>query len=104
MTAGRAALNLATATREVPLEFVELELPSKVNLESPDPLSMEVIPETRLMDGVVRVVTEAMTKQQCAFLKMFEDRYTSQCWNEAKGEKARNESGKGEDVVVTVEA
>ena len=51
----------------------------------------------------MRVVNEAMTKQPEVFLKMLEDRDTSQCPNWEMREKAKARSGEADDVVVTAE-
>ncbi|KAJ9567767.1 LOW QUALITY PROTEIN: hypothetical protein OSB04_003733 [Centaurea solstitialis] len=68
----------------------------RVNLEDPNPLLTEVTPEMRMPDNVMKAVNEAMSKQQESFMKMLEDRETSQLRNEAVGENAGNGSGDAE--------
>ncbi|KAJ9538872.1 hypothetical protein OSB04_031605 [Centaurea solstitialis] len=75
----------------------------RVNLEDPNPLLTEVTPEMRMLDNVMKAVNEAMSKQQESFMKMLEDRDTSNRRHETVGENAATASGDAEVVVVTEE-
>ena len=57
----------------------------RVHLRDTLPLIVEATPETRIFDNVMRVVTEAINRQQESFMKMFEDPDTSQRHNEVMG-------------------
>ena len=75
---------------------------SRVQIHNALPLIVEATPETRIYDNVMKAMTEAMNRQKELFLKMFEDRDTSQPRNEATGEiNAGNGFGDAEVFVVT---
>ncbi|KAJ9555770.1 hypothetical protein OSB04_010384 [Centaurea solstitialis] len=73
----------------------------RFNLEDLDPVLTEVTPEMRMFDNVMKAVNEAMSKQQESFMKMLEDRDTSNRRHETVGENAAMVSGDAEVVVVT---
>ncbi|KAJ9557680.1 hypothetical protein OSB04_012294 [Centaurea solstitialis] len=75
----------------------------RVNLEDREPVLTEVTPEMRMFDNVMKAVNEAMSKQQESFMKMLEDRDTSNRRHETVGENASTASGDAEVVVVTEE-
>ncbi|KAJ9544097.1 hypothetical protein OSB04_023804 [Centaurea solstitialis] len=111
---GPLDLTASTADQHARVDAVEspLRLPilgrgpkyiPRVNLEDPNPVLTEVTPETRMFDNVMKVVAEAMNKQQESFVKMLEDCEASQCRNKAVGENAGNGSGGAEVVAVTEE-
>ncbi|KAJ9552748.1 hypothetical protein OSB04_016793 [Centaurea solstitialis] len=104
----------STADQQVRVETVESppRLPvlgggpehvPRVNLEDPNPVLTEVTPEMRMFDNVMKAVNEAMSKQQESFMKMLEDRDTSNRRHETVGENAATASGDAEVVVVTEE-
>ncbi|KAJ9546788.1 LOW QUALITY PROTEIN: hypothetical protein OSB04_019331 [Centaurea solstitialis] len=73
----------------------------RVNLEDRNPVITEVTPEMRIFDNVMKVVTEAMSKQQESFTRMLEERDASHRCHEAVGENAG--IGLGDAAVVTEE-
>ncbi|KAJ9540615.1 hypothetical protein OSB04_027121 [Centaurea solstitialis] len=104
----------STADQHVQVETVESpprlpvlgggpEYVPRVNLEDPNPVLTEVTPEMRMFDNVMKAVNEAMSKQQESFMKMLEDRDTSNRRHETVGENAATASGDAEVVVVTEE-
>ncbi|KAJ9566249.1 hypothetical protein OSB04_002215 [Centaurea solstitialis] len=104
----------STADQQVRVEMVESpprppvlgggpEHVPRVNLEDPNPVLTEVTPEMRMFDNVMKAVNEAMSKQQESFMKMLEDRDTSNRHHETVGENAATASGDAEVVVVTEE-
>ncbi|KAJ9555800.1 hypothetical protein OSB04_010414 [Centaurea solstitialis] len=75
----------------------------RVNLEDREPVLTEVTPEMRMLDNVMKAVNEAMSKQQESFMKLLEDRDTSNRRHETVGENAATASGDAEVVVVIEE-
>ncbi|KAJ9539390.1 hypothetical protein OSB04_032123 [Centaurea solstitialis] len=104
----------STADQQVRVETVESpprlqvlgggpEHVPRVNLDDREPVLTEVTPEMRMFDNVMKAVNEAMSKQQESFMKMLEDRDTSNRRHETVGENAATASGDAEVVVVTEE-
>jgi hypothetical protein len=65
----------------------------RFNLENPNPVLTEVTPETRMMENMMRAMTAAMAQQQEQFMKILEDRDTSNRRHEAMAENLIGGSG-----------
>ena len=73
----------------------------RTDCRDPDPVLTMAMPETVSMDSVMRIVTEALNRQQESFMKMMEDRDFGHRRNETVGENAGNGPGDTQVVMAT---
>ena len=62
-------------------------------MENPDPIMTEVMPETRMLENMMRAMNAAMAQQQEHFMKLLEDRDANNRRHETVGENVLVGSG-----------